>query len=33
MAVMFMGLTIANVGGVPVATWIGQHIRWRRRTD
>lgn len=28
-AAMFMGLTIANVGGVPVATWIGQQIGWR----
>ena len=28
-ATMFMGLTIANVGGVPLATWIGQHIGWR----
>ncbi|WAT02621.1 MFS transporter [Rouxiella chamberiensis] len=28
-AIMFMGLTIANIGGVPVATWIGQTIGWR----
>lgn len=28
-ATMFMGLTIANVGGVPLATWVGQHIGWR----
>lgn len=28
-ATMFMGLTIANVGGVPAATWIGQQIGWR----
>lgn len=28
-ASMFMGLTIANIGGVPLATWIGQHIGWR----
>lgn len=28
-AMMFMGLTIANIGGVPLATWIGQHIGWR----
>jgi MFS transporter, DHA1 family, inner membrane transport protein len=28
-AAMFMGLTIANIGGVPVATWIGQHLGWR----
>lgn len=29
-ATMFMGLTIANIGGVPVATWIGQTIGWRQ---
>ncbi|WP_172332512.1 MFS transporter [Mangrovicoccus sp. HB161399] len=28
-ATMFMGLTIANVGGVPMATWVGQHLGWR----
>ena len=28
-ATMFMGLTIANIGGVPVATWIGQVTGWR----
>ncbi len=28
-ATMFMGLTIANIGGVPFATWIGQHVGWR----
>jgi len=28
-AMMFMGLTIANIGGVPAATWIGQQIGWR----
>ncbi|WP_186267634.1 MFS transporter [Burkholderia gladioli] len=28
-AIMFMGLTIANVGGVPAATWLGQMIGWR----
>lgn len=28
-ASMFMGLTIANIGGVPLATWLGQHIGWR----
>lgn len=28
-ATMFMGLTIANIGGVPLATWIGQTIGWR----
>jgi MFS transporter, DHA1 family, inner membrane transport protein len=26
---MFMGLTIANIGGVPLATWVGQHLGWR----
>jgi DHA1 family inner membrane transport protein len=24
-----MGLTVANVGGVPAATWIGQQVGWR----
>jgi DHA1 family inner membrane transport protein len=28
-ASMFMGLTIANIGGVPLATWVGQQIGWR----
>ncbi|MTC55037.1 MFS transporter [Providencia alcalifaciens] len=28
-ATMFMGLTIANIGGVPAATWIGNTIGWR----
>ncbi|TCM65106.1 DHA1 family inner membrane transport protein [Acinetobacter calcoaceticus] len=28
-AMMFMGLTIATIGGVPLATWIGQNIGWR----
>ena len=28
-AMMFMALTIANIGGVPLATWIGQNIGWR----
>jgi DHA1 family inner membrane transport protein len=28
-ATMFMGLTIANVGGVPAATWLGNTIGWR----
>ncbi|HEY0312230.1 MAG TPA: MFS transporter [Allosphingosinicella sp.] len=28
-AAMFMGLTIANIGGVPLATWVGQRIGWR----
>ncbi len=26
---MFMGLTIANIGGVPLATWAGQALGWR----
>ena len=26
---MFMGLTIANVVGVPLATWIGDQLGWR----
>jgi DHA1 family inner membrane transport protein len=28
-AAMFMGLTIANVVGVPLATWAGEHAGWR----
>ena len=28
-ATMFMGLTIANVGGVPLATWVGSAVGWR----
>lgn len=28
-ATMFMGLTIANIGGVPMATWLGDTIGWR----
>ncbi len=28
-AAMFMGLTIANIGGVPAATWLGQALGWR----
>ncbi len=28
-AAMFMGLTIANVVGVPLATWMGEHLGWR----
>jgi len=28
-AAMFMGLTIANVAGVPLATWVGDQIGWR----
>jgi len=26
---MFMGLTIATIGGVPLATWVGDTIGWR----
>ena len=29
MALVFMGLPVANVVGVPVATWIGQDLGWR----
>ena len=28
-AAMFMGLTVANIGGVPAAAWIGQQFGWR----
>ncbi|WP_354681763.1 MFS transporter [Cupriavidus necator] len=28
-ATMFMGLTIANIAGVPAATWLGQQVGWR----
>src|SRR5690606_2189086 len=28
-AVMFAGLTIANIGGVPLGTYIGHHYSWR----
>jgi DHA1 family inner membrane transport protein len=28
-AIMFTGLTVANVLGVPLGTWIGQHAGWR----
>lgn len=28
-AAMFMGLTIANVVGVPLATWVGDQMGWR----
>lgn len=29
LAAMFTGLTVANIGGVPAATWLGQHVGWR----
>ena len=29
-AAMFMGLTVANIGGVPAATWLGQQFGWRQ---
>jgi len=28
-AAMFMGLTIAIIGGVPLATWAGEQVGWR----
>ncbi|MER7685162.1 MFS transporter [Streptomyces sp. NPDC097610] len=28
-SLMFLGLTVANIAGVPVATFIGQHFGWR----
>ncbi|MEW1771752.1 MFS transporter [Streptomyces sp. NPDC086777] len=28
-SLMFMGLTVANLAGVPVATLMGQHLGWR----
>ena len=28
-AAMFTGLTVANIGGVPATTWIGQQVGWR----
>ncbi|MBL7599335.1 MFS transporter, partial [Escherichia coli] len=28
-ATMFMGLTIATIGGVPLATWAGEAFGWR----
>lgn len=27
-AMMFMGLTIANIGGIPLATWFSQNFGW-----
>ena len=29
-AMMFLGLTIANIGGVPAATWLSEHLGWRQ---
>jgi DHA1 family inner membrane transport protein len=28
-AAVFSGLTIANIGGVPFAAWVGDHVGWR----
>lgn len=28
-AIMFTGLTVANILGVPFGTWLGQHFGWR----
>jgi len=28
-ALMFAGLTVANIGGVPAATWLSQAVGWR----
>lgn len=28
-SLMFVGLTLANVLGVPAGTWVGQHLGWR----
>lgn len=28
-AAMFMGLTLATIGGVPLATWFGEQLGWR----
>ncbi|MFD7509753.1 MFS transporter, partial [Streptomyces sp. NPDC059853] len=28
-SVMFTGLTVANVVGVPLGTWLGQQVSWR----
>ena len=29
-AAVFSGLTIANIGGVPAAAWVAEHIGWRQ---
>lgn len=29
-ATMFMGLTLANIGGVPAATWLSESLGWRQ---
>ncbi|VXC61308.1 MFS transporter [Sphingomonas sp. 8AM] len=29
LAAMFTGLTVATIGGVPMATWVGETIGWR----
>ncbi|GAC1036661.1 MFS transporter [Pseudomonas sp. No.117] len=29
-AAMFMGLTLATIGGVPLATWLGELLGWRQ---
>lgn len=28
-AAVFAGLTVANIGGVPAAAWVGDHVGWR----
>ncbi len=28
-AAVFAGLTVANIGGVPLAAWVGDHVGWR----
>jgi len=28
-AAIFAGLTVANIGGVPAAAWVGSHVGWR----
>lgn len=28
-AAIFSGLTVANIGGVPMAAWVGEHVGWR----